>query len=61
MTNTLAPILALAVVACGPKKPVEEAAAPVETPVAEEAAPAAEGVSARGARTLLISSQLVAN
>ena len=42
MTNKLAPILALAVVACGPKKPVEEAAAPAETPVAEEAAPTAE-------------------
>ena len=42
MTNKLAPILALAVVACGPKKPVEEAVAPAEAPAAEEAAPAAE-------------------
>ena len=42
MTNKLAPILALAVVACGPKKPVKEAAVPEENPVTEEAAPASE-------------------
>jgi len=42
MTNKFVSIFALAAVACGPKKPVEEAAAPAEVPVVEEAAPAVE-------------------
>ena len=39
---TFAPILTLALVACGPKKADEEVAAPAEAPPTEEAAPAAE-------------------